>query len=659
MTGPLWASLLAATTPAFADDGDDQAIDPDDEIVVEADHPTDSPATRRLDRTGVEATPGRSADELLRAMPGLHVSRHGGRGKATQFFLRGFDAVHGSDLAIEVDGVPLNEPGNVHAHGYLDLYILPPSLVRGLTLSPGARNPEDGNFAIAGTARFDLGLTRHGVWLEGGGGTDRSVLGSVRAHAKDADPATFAVADADIGKGVGDARDWRLIRAAAGWGGDLGEAHARGWVLAYDGRFSSPGVVREDDVQDGTIHLLGAYPDSGGGRSTRVLSAFTLAGTDTDRAWRTTVYGGFRALSLTQNYTGFWEHPTQGDATTQSTTTVTGGARAWFGRALGQRARLRSGLDTRVDVLRQTDDNTLADGTVWQSGTELHATQGNVAGWASVPVEPITGIIAEPGLRADLFVVSPFGAPTAVAPVLAPSAAVTVGAHSPITGRAAYARGYRSPDVRGVGTDGQAVVATADTVEAGLHATPLVWLSMRAVGFLTTVSDEVVFDHVEARYLASGPTSRKGIDAGLTVAPVDHLRIEADATWSEGRFTETDTLIPYAPTQLYVLGVHTEAWTLGGVDLTGGIRGWHLAARPLPDGFASPPATVVDATAQVEGDRWQVSLDVDNLTGADWWDGTFVYPSHWNQAAQPSELPVRHITAGAARAARITVGWRL
>ena len=102
----------------------------------------------------------------------------------------------------------------------------------------------------------------------------------------------------------------------------------------------------------------------------------------------------------------------------------------------------------------------------------------------------------------------------------------------------------------------------------------------------------------------------------------------------------------------------TERWELGGVQLTSGLRGWHLAARPLPDGFASPSATVVDATARVDGERWRASLNVDNLLGAEWWDGTFVYPSNWTGRAGSSELPVRHITAGAARSIRLSVGWR-
>lgn len=55
-----------------------------EEVVVTAAKPRDSATDRTLDRAAVEALPRRSADDMLRAMPGLHQSAHGGHGKAYQ-----------------------------------------------------------------------------------------------------------------------------------------------------------------------------------------------------------------------------------------------------------------------------------------------------------------------------------------------------------------------------------------------------------------------------------------------------------------------------------------------------------------------------------------------------------------------------------------------
>jgi outer membrane cobalamin receptor len=48
------------------------------------------------------------SQEILRKVPGLFIGQHAGGGKAEQIFLRGFDIDHGTDIAISVDGMPVN-----------------------------------------------------------------------------------------------------------------------------------------------------------------------------------------------------------------------------------------------------------------------------------------------------------------------------------------------------------------------------------------------------------------------------------------------------------------------------------------------------------------------------------------------------------------------
>ena len=48
--------------------------------------------------------------DLLEVTPGLEVGQHAGGGKADQYLIRGFDADHGTDVALFVDGVPVNIP---------------------------------------------------------------------------------------------------------------------------------------------------------------------------------------------------------------------------------------------------------------------------------------------------------------------------------------------------------------------------------------------------------------------------------------------------------------------------------------------------------------------------------------------------------------------
>ena len=62
--------------------------------------------------------------ELLEVTPGLEVGQHAGGGKANQYLVRGFDADHGTDLALFVDGVPLNMRSHAHGQGYADFHFV-------------------------------------------------------------------------------------------------------------------------------------------------------------------------------------------------------------------------------------------------------------------------------------------------------------------------------------------------------------------------------------------------------------------------------------------------------------------------------------------------------------------------------------------------------
>ena len=83
--------------------------------------------------------------ELLEATPGLIVSQHSGEGKANQFYLRGFNLDHGTDLRTSIDGMLVNQRSHSHGQGWTDVNFLIPRgggstcLSQGLIFSRGRR----------------------------------------------------------------------------------------------------------------------------------------------------------------------------------------------------------------------------------------------------------------------------------------------------------------------------------------------------------------------------------------------------------------------------------------------------------------------------------------------------------------------------------------
>ncbi len=98
------------------------------------------------------------------------VTQHSGSGKANQYFLRGFNLDHGTDLAISVDGVPVNMPSHAHGQGYADLNFLIPELVDRVDYKKGPYYADAGDFGSAGT--FDVHYVSRlptGILLSEGG----------------------------------------------------------------------------------------------------------------------------------------------------------------------------------------------------------------------------------------------------------------------------------------------------------------------------------------------------------------------------------------------------------------------------------------------------------------------------------------------------------
>src|SRR5437763_10007499 len=146
---PLALSALALHVPAFADDPLIQRV------LVEGSRASqlgivDAASAGSVSQKELEMRTAYRPGELLEATPGLIVSQHSGEGKASQFFLRGFNLDHGTDLATFVDDMPVNQRSHAHGQGWTDLNFLIPELAGRLDYGKGPYSARQGDFATAG-----------------------------------------------------------------------------------------------------------------------------------------------------------------------------------------------------------------------------------------------------------------------------------------------------------------------------------------------------------------------------------------------------------------------------------------------------------------------------------------------------------------------------
>jgi len=106
-------------------------------VIVSAPPPVDSSSEQVIPGKDFELRPqGRPAD-ILRVVPGFVVSQHQGGGKAAQYFLRGFDADHGTDVGFFLDNMPINLRSHAHGQGYTDLHFMIPETLKQVDVFKG------------------------------------------------------------------------------------------------------------------------------------------------------------------------------------------------------------------------------------------------------------------------------------------------------------------------------------------------------------------------------------------------------------------------------------------------------------------------------------------------------------------------------------------
>ena len=154
--------LLAAVTALLIMVESSQAHDPDQDVLdipevrVIGDKPVAASSQQFIPDKEIVLQPQGRPAQVLRLIPGMVAVEHsGGAGKADQYFLRGFDADHGTDVAFFADGMPINLRTHAHGQGYADLNFIIPETIKGVDVNKGAYLPEYGDFATAGAINLD------------------------------------------------------------------------------------------------------------------------------------------------------------------------------------------------------------------------------------------------------------------------------------------------------------------------------------------------------------------------------------------------------------------------------------------------------------------------------------------------------------------------
>ncbi|WP_332852067.1 TonB-dependent receptor [Duganella sp. S19_KUP01_CR8] len=291
--------------------------------------------------------------EILEAAPGLIVSQHSGEGKANQFYLRGFNLDHGTDLRTTVDDMPVNQRSHAHGQGWTDLNFLIPELAVRLDYKKGPYSAGEGDFASAGTAS----VVYANRLLQGVASVSAGQNGYGRALLADSLEAgqgslLYALEALHNDGPYTHPDDYQKLNAVLRYSEGYANNGYNVSLMAYRADWNSTDQIPLRAVQDGRMGRNDAIDATDGGKSHRYSLSGGWRRTGEDSASRVNAYIIANQLDLYSNFTYFMDDPVHGDQFAQPDKRVTSGLNAshsWHQHMAGGDSSTTIGIQLQND----------------------------------------------------------------------------------------------------------------------------------------------------------------------------------------------------------------------------------------------------------------------------------------------------------------------
>ncbi|WP_244468608.1 TonB-dependent receptor [Bradyrhizobium elkanii] len=592
---------------------------------------------RQISGEELNARPVSRVGEVLEAVPGLIVTQHSGEGKANQYFLRGFNLDHGTDLAITVDGMPVNMPTHGHGQGYADINFLIPELIQSVDVRKGPYFADKGDFASAGAVDINYlnGLPKNIAEITVGSfGYQRAMAAG---STKLGDGTLVAAFEANKYNGPWDVPDNirklnGVLRYSQGTATDGFSLTA----MAYSNGWNSTDQVAQRAIDQGLIDRYGSLDPTDGGTSSRFSLSGNWAQSSDYGQTKLNAYVIRSSLQLYNDFTYFLDDPVNGDQFSQTDRRTVYGvdaSHAFDVRVAGIDTQTRVGVQTRYDDINVGLFKT-AQREILSTVRNDQVQEGSVALWADTTARWTDWLRTTVGIREDYFaghVLSdtPQNSGNAQAAMTSPKAGIVLGPwyKTEFYGNAGF--GLHSNDIRGatITVDPNDKITPLERVpllvrskgaELGIRTKAIDGLTSSLAVFVLDFDSELLFVGDAGTTEPSRPSRRVGVEWTNQYKVLPWMSFDFDLAYTRARFTDFDPVgnfIPGAP-----------AWVASGGVTFGRDTGWfgslrarYFGPRPLieDDSVRSLSSFIVNARAGYKFDNgMRLQLDVLNLFNA-------------------------------------------
>ncbi len=599
----------------------------------------------QLVNVDVKANPVKSSQEILRKVPGLIIGQHAGGGKAEQIFLRGFDIDHGTDIAINVDGLPVNMVSHAHGQGYADMHFIIPETIENIDFGKGAYYADKGNFNTAGYVhlRTKSQIEENQISLEAGMfGTIRAV-GLLKLTESDHHNAYIA-SELALSDGPFIApQNFNRINILGRY--NFNNHKDQEFTLSlshFQSKWDASGQVPQRAIDQGIIGRFGAIDATEGGNTSRTNFWVNHSKQINKQSKLTSkAFVSKYDFELFSNFTFFLEDPVNADQIRQKENRVLMGFETKYENFFdlkdhGSELKYETGIGFRYDdvndvqLSRTKNRKELLERLAYGNVDELN-------GYGFINLNYIKNKwTINPGLRIDYFkfdyenlLSETYDNKSETKAFLGPKLNIIYAASPKIQLFAKTGIGYHSNDTRVVvANNGEEILPAAYSFDLG----GIFKLSKRFVVNASlwnlNLDQEFVYVGDAGIVEPSGKTKRYGLDFGLRYQLTDWLYANADMNYTHARSSEEPKGKDYIP-------LSPDLTSSGGLsfrnvgNFSGGINYRFIKDRPANEdnSIIAKGYFISDLNLNYSVKNWTLGLIIENLFDSEWNETQFATES--------------------------------
>lgn len=610
----------------------------------------------------VKANPIKSSQEILRKVPGLIIGQHAGGGKAEQIFLRGFDIDHGTDVAINVDGLPVNMVSHAHGQGYADMHFIIPETIDNIDFGKGPYYADKGNFDTAGYIDLNTkkNIKNNTITVEAGQFSTIRALSMFKVLEDDFNNA-YVASELMLTDGYFESpQNFNRFNIMGRYNfNNRKDQDLSISISHFQSKWNHSGQIPQRAVDQGLISRFGSIDDTEGGNTSRSnLWVNHSKQINEHSRLKSKAYMTKYDFELFSNFTFFLEDPVNGDQIKQYENRTIIGAETAYERSFhvgdhDSQFKYETGLGFRYDDVNDVElSRTLNRDSILERLAFGDIDELNMYTFVNATYK-INKWTLNGGLRLDYFnfdyenfLTETYDFKSEDKLFVGPKMNVIFAASKGVQLFLKSGIGFHSNDARVVtANSGEEILPAAYGVDLGTILKPIDRLVVNAALWSLFLDQEFVYVGDAGIVEPSGKTRRYGVDLGLRYQVNDWLYFNGDINYTVARSTdepEGEDYIPLAPDLTSSGGLSFA--NIG--NFSGGLNYRFIGDRPaiednsvVADGYF-----VTDFNINYSIKNWTLGIIVENLFDTEWKETQFNTESRlFNEPASVEEI---HFTPG-------------